>query len=283
MYDLFSGDQLVIVGRYRKHGRYPDSIDRRPSWAKNRSTRSTTNFRNRPVVARTYSSSGYGRRVESGKLSTRLISHGENRELVDELITLSKRHGILTPYTAYLAEEQTDLNNVQLGRQVTREQLRRLEEEVGEMAFEQRSMKSSFRFADRAAAPASGLNMPSDTSGLGGAPQDAGLRLSMGRGMRGAGVAGKSQLTEDGVESWTEPVKRIGAKTFYLRDGRYIDSQATDKQIADAITIEQFSDAYFDLLEKVDESTGLYFAEDREVLVILSRKAYRITLAKVKE
>lgn len=282
MYDLFSGDQLVIVGRYRKHGGIQirltgNHLGKEQVYSFDDELPKQTGSGKNVFVERLWAT----RRI--GQIIDEIDLHGENRELVDELITLSKRHGILTPYTAYLAEEQTDLNNVQLGRQVTREQLRRLEEEVGEMAFEQRSMKSSFRFADRAAAPASGLNMPSDTSGLGGAPQDAGLRLSMGRGMRGAGVAGKSQLTEDGVESWTEPVKRIGAKTFYLRDGRYIDSQATDKQIADAITIEQFSDAYFDLLEKVDESTGLYFAEDREVLVILSRKAYRITLAKVKE
>ena len=37
---------------------------------------------------------------------------GQNDELVKELVELSTRHGILTPYTSFLADETTDRFNV---------------------------------------------------------------------------------------------------------------------------------------------------------------------------
>ena len=81
------------------------------------------------------------------------------------------------------------------------------------------------------------------------------------------------------MQSGSEPVKRIGAKTFFLRQGRYVDSEATDEQIKDATPIEQFSDAYFDLLKQLDDTDNVYLAEDRELVVVLKGKTYRITLS----
>ena len=78
---------------------------------------------------------------------------GENKELVDELIVLSKRHGILTPYTAYLAEEQTDLNDLSRGRRLAQSGLSRLRAEAGESAFRQRAFKGELKSRDRAATP----------------------------------------------------------------------------------------------------------------------------------
>ena len=36
--------------------------------------------------------------------------HGQNRELVDELVSLSTKYGILTPYTSFLADERVTLH-----------------------------------------------------------------------------------------------------------------------------------------------------------------------------
>ncbi len=227
-----------------------------------------------------------------GQIIDEIDLHGENQELVEELIVLSKRHGILTPYTAYLAEERTDLNDVQLGRRVTSEQLRRLGEEAGQSAFEQRSLKSSLRLAERAApagAPRSAPNASSDAFGFGGMSSGrpvSGLSRGDAKAMQQGGFGLPADVVDfehERDESGLEPVKRIGAKTFFLRDGRYIDSEATAEQIAKAIEIEQFSDAYFDLLKRLDESDNLYLAEDRELVVVLNNKCYRIKLAKPKD
>ena len=36
--------------------------------------------------------------------------HGQNEELVDELVSLSTKYGILTPYTSFLADERVPLH-----------------------------------------------------------------------------------------------------------------------------------------------------------------------------
>ena len=40
-----------------------------------------------------------------GDLIDQIDLHGQNKELVDELVALSTRYGILTPYTSFLADE----------------------------------------------------------------------------------------------------------------------------------------------------------------------------------
>src|SRR5262249_920835 len=44
-----------------------------------------------------------------GHIIDQLDLHGKNQELVDELVGLSKKYGILTPYTSFLADDSTEL------------------------------------------------------------------------------------------------------------------------------------------------------------------------------
>lgn len=259
MYDLFSGDQLVIVGRYRKPGTIQiqlsgDYLGKRQDYSFEDELPKETGSGKNVFVERLWAT----RRI--GQIIDEIDLHGESRELVDELITLSKRHGILTPYTAYLAEERTDLNDVQRGRSIATDELRRLQEEAGESGFRQRSLKSSLMLAERAAGGAGSAALPAITAE---AVNADGLSLDDSIGVGGA-----------------ETVSQIGSKTFYLRDGCYIDSEATDQQIAQAKAVEQFSDEYFALLERCDERDRVYFAQDRELLVVLNGKAFRIKPAR---
>jgi len=47
-----------------------------------------------------------------GDIIDELDLHGRNQELVDELVALSQKHGILTPYTSFLADERVNLSAV---------------------------------------------------------------------------------------------------------------------------------------------------------------------------
>ena len=40
-----------------------------------------------------------------GYLLNQIRLHGENRETIDEVVNLSIRYGIITPYTTFLVEE----------------------------------------------------------------------------------------------------------------------------------------------------------------------------------
>ena len=48
---------------------------------------------------------GYGRRAKIGLLMDEIRRNGPNPELVDAIVDLSMRYGVVTPYTSYLVEE----------------------------------------------------------------------------------------------------------------------------------------------------------------------------------
>jgi len=106
--DLFAGGQLVLVGRYRNSG--PTTIalkgnvnDRPRQYTYDdivfpKETASDTAF-----VARLWAT----RRI--GYLLTEIRLHGTNKELVDEIVSLSLRYGIITPYTSFLVDERQNV------------------------------------------------------------------------------------------------------------------------------------------------------------------------------
>ena len=145
-YDLFAGDQLVLVGRYKQGGAakvtirgqvdgQPQSFDF-PANLVNDSADSTYAF-----VEKLWAM----RRV--GEIVDQIDLQGKNQELIDELVALSTRHGILTPYTSFLADDSTNLHDLALNRGRTEERLSRLEQEVGRDAFEQRRAKNYYQYS----------------------------------------------------------------------------------------------------------------------------------------
>ena len=107
-FDLFAGEQLVVVGRYKKAGAakvvvsgsvggQPQKFDFPATFAEKSSDDSNAFIEKLWAV----------RRV--GEILDELDLRGKNEELVKELVELSKRHGILTPYTSFMADENTNL------------------------------------------------------------------------------------------------------------------------------------------------------------------------------
>ena len=292
MYDLFSGDQLVIVGRYRKAGQLKikltgDFLGEPQEFVFESKLPKQTSSGKNVFVERLWAT----RRI--GQLIDEIDLNGENKEAVDELILLSKKHGILTPYTAYLAEERTDLNDMAGSRRMAQRGLQRLNEESGANAFRQRDFKGKLRSANRASESlADGdqmmeMEMMMDSmQGIApNTPAPAASAPSRFGGAGGGGIAGalssnlpaadKAKELRKRQKS-SEPIKRIGTKTFFLRAGRYVDSGATKEQIESAKTIEQFSDEYFALLKDLDDESKTYLAQEKEILVVIKKTTYII-------
>jgi Ca-activated chloride channel family protein len=109
MPDLFRGDQLVLAGRYRAGGAARIRLTGMTAGKRQELTYHANFAASSPAetnafVARVWAT----RRI--GEIIDELDLHGRNQELVDELVSLSQRYGILTPYTSFLADEDVNLS-----------------------------------------------------------------------------------------------------------------------------------------------------------------------------
>jgi Ca-activated chloride channel family protein len=146
--DLFEGGQLVWVGRYRQAGRSTVRLsgkvgDERRSFEFPVELASTDRGSSHDYVERIWAV----RRV--GDIIDQIDLHGRNKELIDELVSLSTRYGILTPYTSFLADDRVSLhawaeNATRAGRS-----LQELEQVTGMPGVNQRLAKQNYQAADK--------------------------------------------------------------------------------------------------------------------------------------
>ncbi|MEA3406646.1 MAG: VIT domain-containing protein [Chloroflexota bacterium] len=103
--DLFAGNQLLVLGRYRQGGR---TTVRMKGLVNGRAT--TYTFRD--VYFQKEGGEGFIPRLwatrKIGHLLTQIRLYGAEGELVDEIIRLSLEYGIVTPYTSFLVDETED-------------------------------------------------------------------------------------------------------------------------------------------------------------------------------
>ena len=235
--DLFAGAQLVVAGRYRDGG--PATI----------TLTGTTNGR---AQAFTYEDQRF--REEGGESfvprlwATRAIGHlmqqirlqGEDPELVQSIVNLSTRYGIITPYTSFLIEEDDIL--AQTGTEV---------QGRAEAALSAPAEASGAAAVDRAAVEGA----------LSAAEAPMPMATVVVSGDRGQAVA-------------QAPVQSAGRRTFFLRGGVWVDSTYDGESAPRVIPFA--SDAYFDLLDnRPDLSEALALGD--EVLLVIDGDAYRVT------
>jgi len=100
--DLFAGTQLVVVGRYRRGGPAVLTLSGEVNQKPQSFTYEDLTFRQEggePFIARLWATRKIGHLLDQIRL------HGKDPELVDEVVRLSLRYGIATPYTSFLVEE----------------------------------------------------------------------------------------------------------------------------------------------------------------------------------
>ena len=275
--DLFEGGQFVVAGRYRESGRTTLRLsgnvgDERQTFDVPR--------RARPAGSRhfaTTSSRGSGPSGGSGSSSTRSTSTGQNKELIDELVALSTRYGILTPYTSFLADERVGLHAMTENRARTSQNLLALRELGGEAGVEQRGLKQSLMSANQAASPPVALGegeVVARRAKAKAASKGMGGMMGGSSGMLGYGMSGGR--SEDSSKT---TIRRIGSKTFFRKGNAWFDSTLKADDGAKAIVIRQFSDEYFDLARNQKSEFNQYLTFDEPVTVNLDNKVYRFEQA----
>jgi len=265
-FDLFAGDQVVLVGRYRtsgdakvkltgKIGDDEESFDFPAKLVKD-SDDDTNAF-----VAKLWAT----RRV--GEIIDELDLKGRNEELVNELVALATEHGILTPYTSFLADETSDVREIAQNRDRALSEVESLEETSGRFAFSQRGEKLALQSASQA--PAAG---PSGSGGFRGSAEDGAALRSSGGGFFGGNVQYFDAAGDKDMAAYN--CRQIGRKTFFERGGRLVDSTVTAEQEKSCRRIERYSREYFDLIEQHGKHVAQYLALDEPVVINLGGETY---------
>ena len=252
--DLFRGEQLIWVGRYRQSGRVKVTLT-----GENGDDRRSFSFAATLADRSQDESHGFVEKLWAlrriGEIIDELDLNGTNQELVDELVRLSIAHGVMTPYTSFLADEDVNLaarDNINRARMTAN---RELSQASGQSGFVQRRIKGRLQKAS---------NVPVGGFGGGGFAADK-------------PAATADQVTAGGNPGVVRPtIRNIGQKSFFLKGRLWRDSTVTAEQEKRAITITQYSQQYFDLAAAHRGTLAKYLAFNGTVLVNLDGKTYCI-------
>jgi len=256
--DLFQGEQLVLVGRHKKFGPAKVTItgsvgDKRQKYDFPVELADESNDQSYAFVAKLWAM----RRI--GEIIDQLDLHGKNDELITELVTLSTKHGILTPYTSFLADDQAapgDLAKAQFGAMRAAGLLRRLEEADGIAGFSQRDMKKGLLEAERA---------PSESAAAG---EKAGARF---------------RDIDSDKELVAEAVRTVAGRTLYRRGNvwyEYDVAKLKPEELAEKVkVIKRFSEEYFRLVREASPAArGVLSSQpaDAELMLEEGGKLYKV-------
>lgn len=269
--DLFQGEQLVYVGRYKTAGNAKITVTGSLG-----SERKTFSFAGDFAKKSVDENLGFVEKLWAtrriGEIIDELDLKGQNKELIDELVHLSMTHGIITPYTSFLADENARLNDrVSMIRRAEGEALDQLSRSDGRSAFEQRSIKKEFRAM---------ISPPASNAPQSEAAAKFLSEASSGRaGKPGFGAGGGNVVIyKDGAGDFkmAESVRNLGQKTFYRKKDVWQDSTVTDEQARKAIRMKQFSREYFDLAAKHGQRLSKYLVFTEPILLNFDDQTYQI-------
>ena len=239
--DLFYGGQLVLVGRYRDAGKSTATLlgkvgDEKPEYTYDLFFAEKTDREELAFVARLWAQKKIGWLIEQIRM------HGEQKEYIDEVVALSTRYGIMTPYTSFLAEEDVDVRDLTAVRSRAwnnMEDLSRIQSGAGGVG---QSMQTGKLQAQSHVSP------------------DAVYYDATGEQVR------------------VKKVKIIGSKTFYLKKGEWVDAEYRDDM--ELQQVEQFSEAFFNIAQKAPtQAQYITFAPDQAIIAVIEGIAYKIVPA----
>ncbi len=248
--DLYAGTQLTIVGRYRG-----DSTNATVTLTGMNGDEEQTFVYSGLTFRQQAGGESFAPRLWAtrriGALLNNIRLQGENPELVESIVSLSIRYGIITPYTSFLIDENDILSQGGFEDAIgalsnSAETLR--QRTTGGVAVDAAASFADMEMAEVAAAPVA-------------LPEEA--------------VAGNGNGSENGVTQ--NPIQTVGGKTFLLQDGVWMDTTYVPESMT-TTQIEFLSDAYFDLLSQHPE-LGAYLALGDRVIVVTDAAVYEITVA----
>jgi Ca-activated chloride channel family protein len=241
--DLFSGSQVVVVGRYRQGGKQDVTLKGNVNGAaqtltfpgQDFSPDSRTGSDTLASLPRLWAT----RKV--GYLLNKIRLQGPDKETIDQVVKLSIRYGIVTPYTSYLVTEPSPLGL---------ENQQRVAENAYNQAIAAPTQAPSGKSAVDQAAGSGAMSQAQQAPAL---PAPA------------TGVGGSQTV---------QTVQIIGARTFVLSQNVWMDT-AYDPQAMQPVQVSFLSADYFKLVEASPDLAAAFALGDR-VIVVVGGKAYEV-------
>jgi Ca-activated chloride channel family protein len=270
--DLFAGEQLVVVGRYKKHGAAKVKIT-----GKVTNTGQKFDFPAKFVESSADSSYAFVEKLWAmrriGEIIDEMDLNGKNDELVQELIALSTKHGILTPYTSFLADENARPEELASAaksvggdlslRRKAGELLERLSETEGRAAFAQRDMKKQLKEATRTAPSSANYaeaEPADDVAGADAPAEEPPLGVFAGPVVRD--IDKDRDVAVQAVQVIGDKVLYRRANVWYLFD--VAKKEDMTKLAEKAKVVTRFSEAYFDLVKRATKAETKVLAQQKE-------------------
>lgn len=235
--DLFRGDQITIIGRYKNDDSLNNAVIKLSGMFAGKRQTFTYSGLDFPVraeentfLARLWAN----RRV--GWLVEQIRNNGDSKELRDEIVDLGTRYGIVTPYTSYLATD------------------------------------GSFQLDGQTASAADFARKRADNMAQ--APRAVSGEKAVAESVRAQEAKDKRSLADDEAQT-SRAVRKVDLKTFYLLGSVWTDSEFDPKANLPETKLTFGSDAYFDLVEQMPE-LAKYLSLGEEVVIVWKDKVYKI-------
>jgi len=258
MPDLFKGSQVSILARYKEFGEILIEL-------KGKVGREEKKYEYEIEFPKVSSENDFIAKLwanrKVGYLLDAIRLNGEEKELVDEIVALSKEFGIVTPYTSYLILEDESvyerMNVTQNQGRVMRERYYSFAVPEGQRAPEAMRELSAVPLSQASPVPQAGSYMTTQAG-------KSAVDLSV----------GIKDLKKTDVDKATiTRVIKVKDKTFEYRNEKWIDSKY--KEGMKILKIGYMSDAYFTLLDLKPEIKS-YLELGNNLIIEIDGKAIEI-------
>ncbi|MBP8951655.1 MAG: VWA domain-containing protein [Armatimonadetes bacterium] len=239
--DLFSGSQLAVFGRYKSEtcGETTVTLTGKAGDGK-RSFETQVTFPetrgNTEYLAPLWASRKIGFLLDQIRL------HGKEKELVDEIVALSTKYGILTEYTAFLADEDAPITG-----------------------------PAGMAGAAPAAEAAMGLAFSRRGGGWATSQAQNSQRMRDSSNL----AAQNRYLNEKGEEVAISNVQARGQRGFVNRGGQVQDLRYDPAKFGEPLKVQAYSEAYFQLSREFPVANQ-YLALSDNIVFILNGQAVQI-------
>lgn len=231
--ELFKGSQLIVLGRYKESGSSELKLSGNVKGKKQNFTYPVKFLKHdtkHDFIPRLWAARKIGFLLDEIRL------HGRTDELVDEVVALSKKYGIMTEFTSFLIDSDEEMRP-EVASRMTRERLAKASKvETGAWAVSQ--SQNAFKLQNQSQ------------------------------------TVKNVFYDQNGQQVQLDQVKHIAGKTFFYRNGTWIDATYSKEQ--KTINVQNFSKAYFQISQALTD-VNQYLALGPNVIVNLGSQAIQIS------